>query len=161
MHPSRRAAPLDILKYLHILNIMKTKPLTTAEAGPFAERLRVLGHPLRLLILDRLQAGGPRPVHRLAGALAGAGETEGRKTKNGRTEDGGMADGKTGKRENNGRERALPQAALSQHLSQMRRAGLLAARRRGQEVWYAIADPHALTILNCIRSKLMKTGDFS
>ncbi|MFA5206325.1 MAG: metalloregulator ArsR/SmtB family transcription factor [Lentisphaeria bacterium] len=114
---------------------MKTKPLTTAEAGPFAERLRVLGHPLRLLILDRLQAGGPRPVHRLAGALAGTGETE------------------EEKRKNDGRDRAFPQAALSQHLSQMRRAGLLTARRRGQEVWYAIADPHALTILNCIRAR--------
>jgi len=127
---------------------MKTKPLTAAEAGPFAERLRVLGHPLRLLILDRLQAGGPRPVHRLAGALAGAGETEGRKTENGRTEDG-----TTEQRNNDSRDRAFPQAALSQHLSQMRRAGLLTARRRGQEVWYAIADPHALTILNCIRAK--------
>ncbi len=48
---------------------------------------------------------------------------------------------------------ALPQAATSQHLNAMRRAGLLKADRRGKEVWYAIADPRALTILDCIRKK--------
>lgn len=48
---------------------------------------------------------------------------------------------------------ALPQAATSQHLNAMRRAGLLKSDRRGKEVWYAIADPRALTILDCIRKK--------
>ena len=48
---------------------------------------------------------------------------------------------------------ALPQAATSQHLNAMRRAGLLKADRRGKEVWYAIADPRALTILDCIRKR--------
>lgn len=47
----------------------------------------------------------------------------------------------------------LPQATISQHLNQMRRAGLVQARRRGKEVWYSIADPSALTILDCIRKK--------
>ena len=47
----------------------------------------------------------------------------------------------------------LPQATLSQHLNQMRRAGLVRARRAGQEVWYSIADPSSLTILECIRKK--------
>lgn len=47
----------------------------------------------------------------------------------------------------------LPQATISQHLNQMRRAGLVAASRRGKEVWYSIADPSALTILDCIRRK--------
>jgi ArsR family transcriptional regulator len=47
----------------------------------------------------------------------------------------------------------LPQATISQHLNQMRRAGLLQASRRGKEVWYGIADPSALTILECIRRK--------
>lgn len=47
----------------------------------------------------------------------------------------------------------LPQAATSQHLNQMRRVGLIAAERRGKEVWYSIADPSALTILDCIRRK--------
>ena len=50
-------------------------------------------------------------------------------------------------------EIGLPQAVTSQHLNQMRRIGLLSAERRGQEVWYAIADPRALTILDCIRRK--------
>ncbi len=45
-----------------------------------------------------------------------------------------------------------PQAAVSRHLAQMRRAGVLRAERRGQEVWYAVADPNAFTILRCIRS---------
>jgi DNA-binding transcriptional ArsR family regulator len=47
----------------------------------------------------------------------------------------------------------LPQGTVSQHLNQMRRAGLVSAERRGKEVWYRIADPRALTILDCIRKK--------
>lgn len=47
----------------------------------------------------------------------------------------------------------LPQAVTSQHLNAMKRVGLLNADRRGKEVWYAIADPRALTILDCIRNK--------
>ncbi len=47
----------------------------------------------------------------------------------------------------------LPQAVTSHHLTSMRRAGLLAAERRGKEVWYSVADPRSLTILHCIRSK--------
>ena len=47
----------------------------------------------------------------------------------------------------------LPQATISQHLNQMRRAGLVHGARRGKEVWYGIADPSALTILDCIRRK--------
>lgn len=47
----------------------------------------------------------------------------------------------------------LPQAVTSQHLNAMRRIGLLNSERRGKEVWYSIADPRALTILDCIRKK--------
>lgn len=47
----------------------------------------------------------------------------------------------------------LPQAATSQHLNLMRRAGLVDARRRGREVWYDIADRRCLGVLNCIREK--------
>lgn len=46
---------------------------------------------------------------------------------------------------------ALPQAATSQHLNAMKRVGLIRSERRGKEVWYAIADARALTILGCIR----------
>jgi ArsR family transcriptional regulator len=46
-----------------------------------------------------------------------------------------------------------PQATISQHLNQMRRAGLVKATRKGKEVWYGIEDPSALTILDCIRKK--------
>lgn len=48
---------------------------------------------------------------------------------------------------------ALPQAVASQHLIQMRRAGLVKAERRGKEVWYSIADKRCVSILNCIRQK--------
>lgn len=47
----------------------------------------------------------------------------------------------------------LSQAATSQHLNYMKRAGLLSSTRKGKEVWYKIADPGSLTILNCIRKK--------
>lgn len=46
-----------------------------------------------------------------------------------------------------------PQGALSQHLNKMRVAGLLRAERRGKEVWYDIANPDTLTILNCMRKR--------
>ncbi|MDF7798802.1 metalloregulator ArsR/SmtB family transcription factor [Pontiellaceae bacterium B1224] len=47
-------------------------------------------------------------------------------------------------------ETEFPQAVVSQHLNQMRRAGLLCSERRGKEMWYSICDPRALSILNCI-----------
>ena len=47
----------------------------------------------------------------------------------------------------------LPQGTTSMHLNKMRVAGLLAAERRGREVWYRVSDPHAVTILDCIRKK--------
>ena len=48
----------------------------------------------------------------------------------------------------------LAPAATSQHLNHMRRAGMLAALRQGREVWYRIADPRSLTILNCMRGRM-------
>ena len=48
-------------------------------------------------------------------------------------------------------ELGLASAATSQHLNQMKRAGLIAAERHGREVRYAVLDPRALTILGCIR----------
>ena len=47
----------------------------------------------------------------------------------------------------------LSQASTSLHLGKLKQAGLIAAERRGQEVWYRIADPNAVTILDCIRKK--------
>lgn len=47
----------------------------------------------------------------------------------------------------------LPQAAVSQHLNYMRRSGLLKSERKGKEVWYSVADPNSLTVLDCIRKK--------
>lgn len=47
----------------------------------------------------------------------------------------------------------LPQALVSQHLTQMRRAGLVKGVRKGKEVWYSISDSSVLTILDCMRRK--------
>lgn len=47
----------------------------------------------------------------------------------------------------------LPQAAVSNHLQKMLRAGLVARQRRGKEVWYSVGDRRSLTILNCMRAK--------
>ena len=44
----------------------------------------------------------------------------------------------------------LRQAVVSQHLNAMRRIGLVAARRRGKEVWYTIADQRSVKVLRCI-----------
>jgi ArsR family transcriptional regulator len=56
-------------------------------------------------------------------------------------------------------ETGFPQAVVSQHLNQMRRVGLLSARRQGKEMWYSITDPRALSILNCICTHCSE-GDF-
>ncbi len=48
-------------------------------------------------------------------------------------------------------ELGLAAAATSQHLNQMKRVGLIAAKRHGREVRYAVLDTRALTILGCIR----------
>ena len=50
----------------------------------------------------------------------------------------------------------LPHAATSQHLNQMKRVGLVRSVRHGKEVWYAIADDRALTVLGCIRKQQEK-----
>jgi len=47
----------------------------------------------------------------------------------------------------------LDQAPMSQHLTLMRRAGLLDSRREGREIWYGLSDRRCLGILNCIRDK--------
>jgi DNA-binding transcriptional ArsR family regulator len=47
---------------------------------------------------------------------------------------------------------SLPQAVTSQHLTVMKRAGIVQAVRRGREVWYTLADPRCASILHCIRN---------
>jgi DNA-binding transcriptional ArsR family regulator len=41
----------------------------------------------------------------------------------------------------------LSQSALSQHLSVLRRAGILAARREGTAMFYRISDPAAVRVI--------------
>jgi len=44
-----------------------------------------------------------------------------------------------------------PQALVSQQLARMRSAGIVAGRRNGSNVWYAIADPRVVRMLDCLR----------
>ena len=46
----------------------------------------------------------------------------------------------------------LPQAIVSQHLAKMRGAGIVAARREGNHVYYRIVEPKVEHILRCIRT---------
>ena len=48
---------------------------------------------------------------------------------------------------------AIPQSAVSQHLSSMQRAGLVKGERHGKEVWYRIDNTKPLQILTCIRNR--------
>lgn len=80
--------------------------------------LRVLAHPVRLRIVDRLLQD---PVH--VGQLA--------------------------------EELDLPQAVVSQHLSQMRAHEIVQQRRESRRVFYDVINPHAVQLLECIR----KHGD--
>lgn len=45
----------------------------------------------------------------------------------------------------------VTQPLTSQHLSQMRMRGVLASRRNGSQVYYAIANPDVVKVINCIR----------
>ncbi len=47
----------------------------------------------------------------------------------------------------------IPQATVSHHLNKMTDAGLIKSERRAREVWYTVADPRSLTILDCLRKK--------
>lgn len=45
-----------------------------------------------------------------------------------------------------------PQALVSQQLARMRGAGIVAGRRNGANVWYRIADPRVVRMLDCLRN---------
>jgi ArsR family transcriptional regulator len=45
----------------------------------------------------------------------------------------------------------VTQPLTSQHLSQMRMRGVLASRRDGSQVYYAIANPDVVKVIHCIR----------
>ena len=95
----------------------KAARIPAAKLEQVAATLRLLAHPMRLRVVEALDALGEAPVHALTARV-------------------GMAP-----------------AALSQHLNQMKRAGLVRSARRGREVWYSVADPRALTVLACIRGR--------
>ena len=44
----------------------------------------------------------------------------------------------------------LSQSALSQHLAVLREAAIVATRREGQTIWYRIADPAAVKIIETL-----------
>jgi DNA-binding transcriptional ArsR family regulator len=93
-------------------------PRVLAEA---AEMVRVLGHPVRLRIVELLESG-EQTVTQLQSSLD------------------------------------APQAQVSQQLSRMRAAGIVAGRRAGSNVWYAIADPRVVRMLDCLRHCDMPSG---
>lgn len=47
----------------------------------------------------------------------------------------------------------LSQPAASQQLSVLRRKRLLAAERRGRQIWYSVRDPAVPAMLCCMRSQ--------
>ncbi|MCF8504958.1 MAG: metalloregulator ArsR/SmtB family transcription factor [Caulobacter sp.] len=46
----------------------------------------------------------------------------------------------------------LSQSALSQHLARLRLDGVVATRRQGQTIFYRIADPDVMTVLEAVAS---------
>jgi ArsR family transcriptional regulator len=104
MTTALRQAPLD--------------PRVLAEA---AEMVRVLGHPVRLRIVELLEPGA-QTVTQLQESLD------------------------------------APQALVSQQLARMRAAGIVAGRRNGSNVWYSIADPRVVRMLDCLRHCDTRSG---
>jgi len=49
-----------------------------------------------------------------------------------------------------------PPAEISQHLSKMKRAGLISVERDGQKAYYSVTNPSCTTILGCIRKNFVK-----
>ncbi|MBI1337637.1 MAG: metalloregulator ArsR/SmtB family transcription factor [Phycisphaera sp.] len=48
----------------------------------------------------------------------------------------------------------LPHAAVSGHLNLMKSRNLLASLRKGREVYYHVTNPHAGSVIRCIRRHL-------
>ncbi|HWO88280.1 MAG TPA: metalloregulator ArsR/SmtB family transcription factor [Gemmatimonadales bacterium] len=44
------------------------------------------------------------------------------------------------------------QAIVSQQLARLRAAGVVSCRREGTSVWYTLADPRVLSVLDCLRN---------
>jgi len=93
---------------------LQRAPLDPRVLAEAAEMVRVLGHPVRLRIVELLEAG-ERTVKEIQEALD------------------------------------APQALVSQQLARMRGAGIVAGRRNGANVWYRIADPRVVRMLDCLR----------
>jgi ArsR family transcriptional regulator, virulence genes transcriptional regulator len=56
-------------------------------------------------------------------------------------------------------ERVGPsQSALSQHLGRLRREGLVATRRSGRAIYYRIADPGALALIQALAGAVAHRG---
>ncbi len=45
---------------------------------------------------------------------------------------------------------------VSQHLKLMKTIGIIKGRRNGNQIYYAMASPHSITVLNSIRKKFME-----
>lgn len=50
----------------------------------------------------------------------------------------------------------LPQSQTSQHLSQMRRLGIVAGRREGNQVFYQLDGVQPHTIIKCLRERYVE-----
>jgi DNA-binding transcriptional ArsR family regulator len=79
-----------------------------------AEMFRILGHAVRVRILEVLR-DGERPVRELQSELG------------------------------------LDSSAVSQHLTALRKLGLVEGRRQGTSVYYRITDPRTLQLLEVAR----------
>ena len=93
---------------------LQRAPLDPRVLAEAAEMVRVLGHPVRLRIVELLESG-ELTVKEIQGGLD------------------------------------APQALVSQQLARMRGAGIVEGRRRGANVWYRIADPRVVRMLDCLR----------
>jgi len=103
---------------------LQRAPLDPRVLAEAADMVRVLGHPVRLRIVELLETG-ERTVKEIQEALE------------------------------------APQALVSQQLSRMRGAGLVAGRRGAANVWYHTAGSRVIRMLDCLRHcDLPAAGEF-
>ena len=51
-------------------------------------------------------------------------------------------------------EMGIPQSSVSRHLRVLRERGLIRAEREGTTIWYALAEPELVTIIEILRGIL-------
>lgn len=106
--------------------VQTTRNIDIEKMQRVADVLKTISHPIRLLILELLEAVEPLNVSEILAELKA--------------------------RVEKGEESELEQSALSHHLSRMKSTGILKSKKKGMNVYYSLQDRHILKIFDCMEN---------